>query len=145
MEVCLICLENTETFIITMCNCKYNIHKECISFWLNLYKTCIICKSKITYNENYIRFNYLNREFINSKILVFFDFILNKITHYSESFDDTLIKILLFNIILTGLLFMLFIPILLYKITLSQSKYIVDTMKCNSIYSSPISFYKIKN
>ena len=51
---CIICLENllennTITIINNKCKCynNLNIHYKCLNNWLNLYKNCIICTTKI--------------------------------------------------------------------------------------------------
>lgn len=150
MNSCLICLENTNIYAIPICKCKYNIHKECINIWLQLNNTCIICKSKLLTYQKYTKFNYIDKEFENSKIFDLLELLLNKLTYYSNFIENITIKIILFNGFFAFLLFMMFMPIFLLKLVISQIKYILDNYildkyQDKNIYNSTISFYKIKN
>ena len=142
-NVCLICLENTDIYAITKCNCRYNIHKQCLNDWLNLYNSCIICKSKIN-NSRFLRFDYLEKEFNNSKVLEFFDFIFDKIVILSNLINNIVIKTILFNIIFGCIMFLFFLPVLIYKTIMSQTKYTLDCAN-NNMYGLFVSFYRIKN
>lgn len=135
-DVCMICFEKTNTHILTSCGCKYFIHENCFQTWLNLYKTCIICKTKIYHTSNsfIINFKYLDRELSNSFILEFLEKIIQFITKISNYITNQSIKFILFNVVFAIIIFTILIPFLLIYIIISQTKYIKDRYFNNNIY-----------
>lgn len=144
MEPCAICLELTNTQVLCNCNCKFDIHKECLETWINLNNTCIICKYSIYFFDKnlLIKFKYLDREFGKSKIIYFLDYIMNKISYISTNIESSVIRVLLFNIIFEFLMFLMLISIFVYMIIISQIKYSFDYIKGNQLYGEPIIFIK---
>ena len=57
-NVCLICYETQEMcsepifsinkFVYKICDCDYNIHKECLNSWININSKCLICHQFVT-------------------------------------------------------------------------------------------------
>lgn len=127
MEHCLICLEHTNVFAIAKCNCKFFIHQNCMIEWQKIHNVCIICKKELT-EENKSKWQYLMDEFEN---LIQYDALFEEINTIDTYIEHAIILII----------FVLFIPILIYKMIVSQYKYI----KYEKNKIAKISYYKKLN
>ena len=100
-DICMICLESTDKYAITICGCKIYIHNDCFQTWINLHNSCIICKSRLySFDKNLsIKIKYSNREFEKSSAIIYLDLIIKFISQSSNKINNSVIKILLFNIL----------------------------------------------
>jgi hypothetical protein len=126
---CMICLESLDTYIYpNKCNCRLPIHEKCFESWINLYNTCIICKTKLsTYdNEFSIKLKYFNAEFENSQFKIFLEFIIREISNKSQTIQTQLLKYLIFNLLLGcfAVTYLMFFIVCIGFV--SQLKYLVD-------------------
>lgn len=145
---CVICLEPVDIYIYpNKCKCKLQIHKNCFQSWINLHNSCIICKTELsTFNEELsIKIKYFNKEFKNSKLLIYLDFVMSHVAKISEKIKNELIKYFLFNVLFGCFAFLNLIIIIIYIGTLSQCKYLLDYYKKKNIYNPPYKFIFIKN
>lgn len=145
-DICMICLESTNKYAINICRCKIYIHDDCFLTWINLYNSCIICKSRLySFDKNLnTRFKYLDRELEESSVLMQLDSIIKFISQLSNKINCSIIKILLFNIFFGCILFLFLIPILVYYGIISQTKYSLDYYKDNKLYGTPYQIFTLK-
>ena len=146
-DVCMICLESTDKYAITICGCKIHIHIDCFQTWINMHNSCIICRSRLyLFDKNLsIRFKYFDRELEKSPILTRLDSIINFISQFSNKINNFVIKIFLFNILFGCIIFVCLITILVYFGIISQTKYILDCYKNNELYGVPYQILTLKN
>jgi len=138
---CMICLESVNMYIIAnSCNCKLYVHENCFQSWINLYSSCLICKSKI-HNFNKIfktKIKYFNDEFENSKLVFYLVNVMAYVTRLSEKIDNEIIRYLMFNMLFGCFVFFIFMMIVVYIAVISQSRYLLNYnkhKKCNSQYT----------
>jgi hypothetical protein len=137
----MICLDNVETFIITnKCNCKLFLHEKCFITWSNLYDTCIICKSKLNIKNNNLtlKINYFNKEFENSHLISFFDYVMLYILVLSDKIKNEFLEFFIINFIIAPIASFVFIVFLIIIGINSQIKYYYDyftNSNNNKLYS----------
>jgi hypothetical protein len=139
---CMICLELVDTYIITNnCTCKLCIHEDCFKQWLTLNKNCLICKTKLK-NISYtnLKLEYFNREFSNSKLSLYLEFLMNVENIITRQISNEIIKYLLFNLLFVFFTFINITMIILYIWFVSQIKYLLDSDKLKTTQQKP---YKI--
>jgi len=146
-DVCMICLESTDKYAITICRCKIHIHSDCFQTWINLHNSCIICRSRLyLFDKNLsIRFKYFDRELEKSSAIICLDSIINFISQLSNKINNSVIKIFLFNILFGCIIFVCLITILVYFGIISQAKYNLDYYKNNELYGAPYQIFTLKN
>ena len=145
-DICMICLESTNIYALSNCGCKIYIHNDCLHHWIKLYNSCIICRSQLyLFNKELtIRFKYLDREILNSKILIWVNYIMNYISQIITTRKSPIIKYFLLNIFNAYFIFVILLPILIYFGIKSQIKYLVDYYADNTLYGNAHQFFSIK-
>ncbi len=146
-DICMICLESTDKYAITICGCKIYIHNDCFQTWINLHNSCIICKSRLyLFDKNLsIKIKNFNRELEQSSAIIYLDSIIKFISQSSNKINNSVIKILLFNILFECIIFVCLIIILVYIGIISQTRYILDYYKNNELYGLLYQIFTIKN
>lgn len=145
---CVICLEPVNIYIYpNKCKCKLQIHKNCFQSWINLYNSCIICRSELsTFNEELsTKIKYFNKEFSNCKLKIYLDLLMSHVAKRSDKIKNEFIKYFLFNVLFGFFGFFNLIIIIIYIGTLSQCKYLLDYYKKENINNVPYKFIFIKN
>jgi hypothetical protein len=149
---CAICLEPVNTYIVThKCNCKPRVHESCFQLWINLYDSCIICKSPLrTFNKNSTPLlKIFDLEFQNSRLLTYLQLGIMCVTKLSKGINSPSVRFLLFNVGF-GCAVLLFLICIIFLVGISvQTKYFLNYCKGKTInnnpYPNPYTVFFIKN
>ena len=89
MEICAICLEDTDHNCYKTLCCKHKFHFECLDTWFKIKNTCPLCRREYSHMQDYTcdMENYLNTiENIDMKNVV--NNFSNIVTTYKYQFEE---------------------------------------------------------